>query len=279
MAVLAGAVDDRLVGPVGAGDVELVDARVVAEVAALDGVAVDDPDEPAPHEGREGSVVDRGEVGRHGMGLEDDHPVLDEELVDDVQRADRRHVPRAEDEADAAGVRCRVGGRHGGGNVGCRDARLHPDLGGHAEPGEPVHQVHRHDLGGDAPIWPRPHRAGDPRPPIAGDLAHGVAVEPEPPEVEVRSGDRLLGGHRIVRREALRARRELDPGRRGGHTGREELVQDRDALARRHRDPRRRRRTKLGDRGVERLASVGGGTGSRGTNGNGPAGRADRIAR
>src|ERR1700674_5078450 len=50
-AFLARAEDDRLVGLVRAGDVDLVHPRVGAEVGALLGAAIDQAEEPAFHEG------------------------------------------------------------------------------------------------------------------------------------------------------------------------------------------------------------------------------------
>ena len=97
--LFARAEDDRLVGAVRAGDVDLVHTRVLDEIRTLLRAAIEHLEEAALDERAHPLFDERAEEDVHRVDLEGDHPVLDEELVEGVHRRDRRDVARAEHQA------------------------------------------------------------------------------------------------------------------------------------------------------------------------------------
>ena len=78
----AGAEGDRLDRAVRTGDMDGVDLRVVAEVAALLGAAVDQSQEAGLDQGGEALGHQRPQVVVHRVHLVDHHLVVDEQLVE-----------------------------------------------------------------------------------------------------------------------------------------------------------------------------------------------------
>ncbi len=194
---------DRLVGAVRAGDVERVHEWVVREVPALSRVAVDHADQPGADERRERRLVDRGEVRHHGVHLEHDDLELHEQLVEHVERPDRRGVAGAEHEAHTRRRRGPVGRRHRARQLVRGQAAVHPHVGGRADVREPVREVDRHDAGDDAAVGQAARPAGDPRVPVTRDVADRVAHQAGAADEDVRPDDRLLGQFGGARVEPL----------------------------------------------------------------------------
>ncbi len=217
-------------------------------MGALHVVADDDPEHALADERREGRRLDLGEVGHHGMELEDDHLLLHEQLVDRVERADGGCVAGAQHETDAA-LRWRpVGHRHRRRQGLLRDRPVHPDIGVHPQVGKTVQEVGRHDPGDDAPVGQGPHATGDARDACPDDPVERIAVEADAAQEDVRPDDGLLGRVRSGRVQALvegaQARPAVDQRQRGP----QHLVEQLPLALGARPDPRVRLRAQLRDR-------------------------------
>jgi hypothetical protein len=87
-ALSAHAIDDGLVGAIGARDVERVHAGMTGQVPSLSRTAVDDAEHARADERGKGRRLDLVQVRHHRVHLEDHDLELHEQLVEHVQRAD-----------------------------------------------------------------------------------------------------------------------------------------------------------------------------------------------
>ena len=120
--------NDSVVGGVRTGDVHAHNLRVVAEMSADLGAAVHDRQHPGLDERREGLLQDRTQVGVDRVGLEKDHLVFHEELVDHIQGSDGGDVASPEHQGHPSGgsAPLRLGPVQS--RQGRRLARLDPDI-------------------------------------------------------------------------------------------------------------------------------------------------------
>ena len=241
-------------------------------MGALHVVADDDPDHALADERREGRRLDLGEVGHHGVELEDDHLLLHEQLVDRVERADGRRVAGAQHETHAPLRRRPVGRRHRR-RQGLRgDRPIHPDVGVHPQVGETVQEVGRHDPGHDAPVGQGPHATGDARHACPDDPVERVAVEADAAQEDVRPDDGLLGRVGALGVQALVERAQARPAVDQRQRGRQHLVEQLAlalGLVRTHASAFARSSATASSQTASGVAS---GTGIRGTYWYGPAG-------
>ena len=144
---------DEVVGLVRAGDVHVADARVIGEIRADLRAAVDDCEVPSLDEGPQGPLEQRAEVLVDGVHLEENDAPVDEHLVDDVHRRNRRDVSRAEDQRyEAVGIALLVEGGLVLRDRRASDARLQPCLRGDPAVERGVEGIVRRDSHADGPV-------------------------------------------------------------------------------------------------------------------------------
>ncbi len=208
----SGAEHDGVVGLVGPGDVDLVDARVRGQVLPHRGATVDDAQHAGIDERLERAAPVRDEIVVHRVRLHHDDLALDEELGQHVAGAERGDVAGGEDERGARSRhRVGVGGSLAGDEAVAGDARLHPDLGGRLGERDAVEGARREDLHAQAAVGRLAHRPGDGGLAVLGDVAQRVAVEAGHAHERADAGEELLAGFRRARLEALGRVRRSEP--------------------------------------------------------------------
>ena len=155
--------DDGVEGLIRAGDMDLVHAGMLAEIRALRRAAVDDAQVAAVDQRAEGVLDQRAKIGVDGIGLEDHHLIFDEQLIEDVERADAGDIARAQHQRHLARMFAGVDDRLGLRQPFLRDARLHPDFGRQPAVKELVIGRLWEDLRRHLAVWARRDRAGDAR--------------------------------------------------------------------------------------------------------------------
>ena len=230
--LFARAEDDRLVGLVRAGDVDLVHLRLAAEVGPLLGAAVDDAEETALDERLERLLQQRPQEDVDGVGLEHHHLVLHEELVEGVHGADRGDVARPQHQRDLPLADRRVE-CHG---LGCgeallRHARLHPDVGGDAGVEDAVVEVEGEDAGEHLAVRTGAHGPRDAGPAVGLDVQQRLAQQAQVAQDEVGPHQGLLAGDGVVRVEPLGLDPQGGPAVRHGGEAAGELGEQRQPLS------------------------------------------------
>src|SRR5581483_11791306 len=148
--LFAGSKDDRVEGLIRAGNVDLFDALMAAQVRSLGGTSVDDAQGAGIDEGAETFLEQRTEIGVDGVGFVENDLVLHKKFVDDVQRTNTGDVAGAQDQRDLARVMfVFVNGSLRGDGLFLCHARLHPDLRRDAHKEEFVRPRMGKDLGDD----------------------------------------------------------------------------------------------------------------------------------
>ena len=209
---------------------DLVDQRVVREVVALARAAVRHAQEALGDERRERALDERPQVLVHRVHLQDDDPVLDEELVEQVHRADAGDVARAEHQRHAAlavgaglvGLGHRAGQRLG------RHARLHPDRLAEARVEDPVVERAGEDVDDQLAVGAMVDAVGAEARAAAGlDVAERGREQADVAEDGDRAAEPLLGGVGAAERQALGLAARADRAGGGlegaGGAGTEEL--------------------------------------------------------
>ena len=227
--LLVRAEDDRVVGAVRAGDVDLVDLGVPAEVGAHLGAAVDHPEEAALDQRRERLLDERTQVDVDRVRLEQHDLVLDEQLVERVHRADRGDVAGAEHQRDLPLADRRVIG-HGlrlREDPGRGHPRLHPDVGGDPGVEGAVIEIEREDPRHHLAVRAGSHRAGDARPAVGLDVEQRLAQQPQVAQDEVGPDHRLFPRAGLAGSQPLGLGAERRPALRHGEEPAAEIAEDR----------------------------------------------------
>ena len=198
----------------------VVDALVLDQIGADVRSAAHDAEEPRLDERREGPLVHRDHRILRRIDLQQDHPVVGEQLVQHVEHGDRGDVAGSEDQADpsaAAGGSLPQAGRLAG--FGDRDSGREPDFTRVAGDDHFVGRVQRKRVGPDAPTGGGIHSHA-----IQGVAAGRQRLERLPVRVQchqgrVRTGKPLLPAARVPRLHAGRERGGVGPLLRRGDGG------------------------------------------------------------
>ncbi len=256
-ALVARAEDDRVVRGGASRDVDRGDAGMLGEEGACRCPAGDDANEVAPDERREDPLEHRQERLEHRAELEHRDAVLGEQLVDDVERRDRRHVAGAQDQRDAMGV---LGGPLGQARrrpgLLAADPGLHPHRRGVAGKQEPVEHPVRQHLDRHPPARRCAHPVPRQRASARHERIQRLAERGQGGQERVRAGYPFLADERRRGIETLDATGLLHPATGLARGGLTELQQQLAARRERGAGPGPLPAAQLADRTVERVADV-----------------------
>ena len=181
-----------------------LDQFVVSEVVALFGSAVDDPQESVLDQVNEDLLEQGSQILIDGVHLENGDLILSKQFVHDVHGRNGSDVSCPQHESDPTGSVgiVAIDDSLGFGEILRGNARLHPDLSLDTRPQQSVKHVGG-EYSNDRLSLAGRHRARELRAAMIEDVLQGVPQQTSVANGEVRAGVPLLGGHRIIERNAL----------------------------------------------------------------------------
>ena len=205
--------DHPVVGRQGAGDVDGVDPLVLRQPLPHLGAAVHDPQQVGVHQGPQRHLQHGAHGLVHRVHLEQGALAVGEELVEHVEGADRRHVPRSEDERHPGlAVLGPLRPRHVRRELLGRDPGVLPDLGRDPAQQDPIQGVGREDGRAHLAGRERARDSGESRGAAGRHVLQGANQLPRRPQHRVGPAEPLLGLRVRAARHPLEPARRVHPG-------------------------------------------------------------------
>ena len=224
--------DDRVVRGLRAGDVDLLDPGMLTQIRADIGTPAHDPQRIRVDQRLQRGLQDVVQVVVHGIELEQRDLVLDEDLLEAIERGDGGDIAGPEHQRDLSpAVRCRriVGAGGIRCEVGSRDATLHPHVRGHARQQQAIPERLRKHLCRHLPV--RELANGDMlQESFAAHRTERLRQRIAAAHQRVGARQPFLSDERGLVRDLLGSRRRQRPVFRHRHEARPDRGEDREAL-------------------------------------------------